>query len=78
MKVKVINGFYDADLRRIVEKDETQDFADEKAKKYIAKGLAVREAEPKEENAPEPKVNPEDDENDAPEPKKKLASKKEK
>lgn len=55
MKVKIIAGFYDADLRRIVEKDETQDFSDEKAKKYIAKHLAVKMEEPKK---PEPKKKP--------------------
>lgn len=55
MKVKVINGFYDADLRRIVEKAETLDFADEKAKKYIALRLAVKQAETKKKKTAEAK-----------------------
>lgn len=43
MKVRVINGFYDADLLRIVEKDEIKDFDEAKAKKLNALKLVVEE-----------------------------------
>lgn len=43
MKVKVINGYYDADLFRIVEKDEIKDFDEAKAKKLIALGHVKEE-----------------------------------
>ena len=44
--IKVINGFYDADKRRIIEKDELLDVDEKKAKKLIALGLAVEIKEP--------------------------------
>ena len=43
MKIRVINGFYDADLLRIVEKDETKDFDEAKAKRLIALKLVVED-----------------------------------
>ena len=43
MKVRAINGFYDADLLRIVEKDEIKDFDEAKAKRLIALKLVVEE-----------------------------------
>ena len=45
MKVKVINGYYDADLLRIVEKDEIKDFDEAKAKRLIALRLVVEAKE---------------------------------
>lgn len=44
--IKVINGFYDADKRRIIEKDEIVNVDEKKAKKLIALGLAVEIKEP--------------------------------
>ena len=44
MKYKVINGFYDADKRRIIEKDEKIELDDSKAKALIAKGLVAKMA----------------------------------
>ena len=41
MKITVINGFYDADKRRIIEKSETLDLDDKKASKLISLGLAA-------------------------------------
>lgn len=43
MKIRVINGFYDADNHRIIEKNETIDFDEAKAKKLIALKLVVEE-----------------------------------
>lgn len=45
MKIRVINGFYDADNHRIIEKNETIDFDEAKAKKLIALKLVVEEKE---------------------------------
>ena len=45
MKIKVISGYYDADLLRIVEKNEIKDFDEAKAKKLIALKLVVAEKE---------------------------------
>ena len=41
MKIRVINGFLDRDKGRIIEKDETANLDENKAKKLIALGLAV-------------------------------------
>lgn len=42
MNIRVINGFYDADKRRIIEKSEFADYDDKRAKELIALGLAVK------------------------------------
>lgn len=44
MKYTVINGFYDADKRRIIEKDEKIELDNSKAKQLIAKGLVIKMA----------------------------------
>lgn len=41
MRVKVLNGFLDRDIGRIIEKDETADMDEIKAKNLIALGLAA-------------------------------------
>lgn len=41
MNIRVINGFYDADKRRIIEKSETLETDDKKARELIALGLAA-------------------------------------
>ena len=50
MKVKVINGFLDRDKGRIIEKDETVDLDENKAKELITLGLVTKISK-KEENA---------------------------
>lgn len=45
MKIRVINGFYDADNHRIIEKNEAIDFDEAKSKKLIALKLVVEEKE---------------------------------
>lgn len=41
MKYEVINGFYDADKHRIIEKDEKIELDNSKAKQLMAKGLVT-------------------------------------
>ena len=52
MKIKVKNGFYDADKRRIIEKSETLDADDKKASNLISLGLAAKIEEPAEVKKP--------------------------
>lgn len=47
MIIKVVNGFYDYDKNRIIEKDEIIEAADKKAEELISKGLAVEVKKPR-------------------------------
>ena len=45
MKIRVINGFYDVDKHRIIEKDEVANYGDSRAKELISLGLAIKATE---------------------------------
>lgn len=58
MIIKVVNGFYDYDANRIIEKGEEFEAADKRAEELVSKGLAVEVKKPRKKQEKDIKKSP--------------------